>query len=75
MVVIKNISIIGLGNLGLPLALTFASKEFNVVGYDVNKALVKKFNQEYVLFLNLPFKTCYQNIDLTLYLQPTQKKR
>ena len=32
-----NIGIFGLGYVGLPLALRFADKKFNVYGYDSNK--------------------------------------
>lgn len=38
----KTLSIIGLGKLGLPLALSFASKGFSVIGYDINKETVNK---------------------------------
>lgn len=35
-----NIAIIGLGYVGLPLAIEFSRKNFNVVGYDINKKRV-----------------------------------
>ena len=35
----KTISVIGLGYVGLPLALAF-SQHFRVIGYDINKARI-----------------------------------
>lgn len=40
----KNISIIGLGYVGLPLAVEFA-KKFSVVGFDINEKRVKELIQ------------------------------
>ena len=37
----KNISVIGLGYVGLPLAIEF-SKKFNVVGFDLNKNRIEE---------------------------------
>ena len=43
--IIKNqkakIAIIGLGYVGLPLALRFSRVGFRVVGYDLNKSLTR----------------------------------
>lgn len=44
-----NISVIGLGKLGLPLAVSIASKGFFVYGVDVNKNVVNNLNQGIVL--------------------------
>lgn len=33
----KSIAIVGLGYVGLPLALTFAEKNFSVIGIDIDK--------------------------------------
>lgn len=41
----KSISVIGLGKLGFPLVLAFASREFNVVGVDVNENTINKINK------------------------------
>jgi UDP-N-acetyl-D-galactosamine dehydrogenase len=38
----KKIAIIGLGYVGLPLALAFSEK-FNVVGYDINEEKIQKY--------------------------------
>ncbi len=40
-----NISVVGLGKLGLPLAATIASKGFFVLGVDINKKVVDELNQ------------------------------
>ena len=36
-----KIGIIGLGYVGLPLALSFAEKDFNVIGFDIDKSKIK----------------------------------
>ena len=41
----KNISIIGLGYVGLPLAVGL-SKYFNITGYDVNPNRIKELNKK-----------------------------
>lgn len=37
-----KICIVGLGYVGLPLAVRFASKYFNIVGYDINETRIKE---------------------------------
>jgi GDP-mannose 6-dehydrogenase len=37
----KNICIIGLGFVGLTVALSFAKKGFNIVGVEKNKSIIK----------------------------------
>ncbi|MFT6797265.1 MAG: UDP-N-acetyl-D-galactosamine dehydrogenase [Maribacter sp.] len=37
----KKIGIIGLGYVGLPLAIEFSENNFNVVGYDINSGRIK----------------------------------
>src|SRR3989344_4521190 len=39
------VAVIGLGYVGLPLAIAASKKGFKVVGYDKNIALVKKLNE------------------------------
>ena len=47
---IKNyqaqISVIGLGQVGLPTALTFSKQGFKVFGNDINKALISSLIQK-----------------------------
>jgi UDP-N-acetyl-D-glucosamine dehydrogenase len=40
-----NICIIGLGYVGLPLAVLCAKKGHKVIGYDINETIVEKINQ------------------------------
>ena len=40
-----NIGIIGLGYVGLPLAITFANAGFNVTGIDPNQEKVDSINR------------------------------
>ncbi len=39
-----NVAVVGLGKIGVPLAVQFASKGATVVGYDVNAARVARIN-------------------------------
>ena len=41
-----KISVIGLGYVGLPVAVAFSKKKFEVIGFDINKNRIKKL-QEY----------------------------
>ena len=40
---IKNVAIIGLGYVGLPLAVA-VSKKYNTVGFDINLKRIKNLN-------------------------------
>ncbi len=40
----KNLSVIGLGKLGSPMAAVFAQKGYNVIGLDINPAFVDQIN-------------------------------
>ena len=40
----KNISVIGLGKLGAPMLAVLASKDWKVIGVDLNDSVVKKIN-------------------------------
>jgi len=41
----RNISVVGLGKLGLCLATIFASKGHNVIGIDINKSTIDSVNK------------------------------
>lgn len=41
----KKITVIGLGFVGLPLSLSFAMRGYDVIGLDVNQALIDDLNQ------------------------------
>ena len=38
----KSIAIVGLGYVGLPLALTFAENDFSVIGIDIDQQKIEK---------------------------------
>jgi len=48
------IGVIGLGYVGLPLALTFAEKEFSVFGFDIDSEKVKLLNQGISYLSHIP---------------------
>ncbi|WP_032879565.1 nucleotide sugar dehydrogenase [Fusobacterium hwasookii] len=39
----NKICVIGLGYVGLPLAITFAENNYNVIGFDLNKKKIEKY--------------------------------
>jgi len=41
----KRISVIGLGKLGLPWAVCLASKDFKVIGVDIDDEKIAKINK------------------------------
>lgn len=51
---VKSVSVVGLGKLGLPLALVFASKGYRVFGYDSNINIVNKL-QSGISTIDEPF--------------------
>ena len=42
----NKIAVIGLGYVGLPLALAFGEK-FNTTGFDINKDRIKEYMKQY----------------------------
>ncbi len=42
----KSIAIVGLGYVGLPLALTFAENKFSVIGIDIDQKKISKLNSK-----------------------------
>lgn len=55
------INIIGLGYIGLPTALMFASKQIDVVGTDYNRSLVEKLNKGQITFEEKGLLELYNN--------------
>ncbi len=45
-----NICVVGLGQVGLPTALTFAKQGYKVYGYDIDKSLTRSLSQKQSLF-------------------------
>ncbi len=39
----EKIAVVGLGYVGLPLAVTFAENGFQVIGFDINKEKIEKY--------------------------------
>lgn len=60
-----KICVIGLGQVGLPTALTFGKTGFSVIGHDINKNLLSILNSKKSPFeehgLELLLKTCIDN--------------
>ena len=79
------INVIGLGYIGLPTALMFASKDIKVVGTDYNSSLVSKLNDGQITFeekglfelykkaqeKGIIFSNKYQKADIYLIAVPT----
>ena len=40
-----KISVIGLGYVGLPVAVAFNKRNFDVIGFDINKIRIKKLQE------------------------------
>lgn len=81
-----KVAIIGLGYVGLPLALQFSKKKFNVVGFDIDLKKINKLNknQSYIKHIKnnkikqfsnkLIFKSEFkyiQDIDIIIVCLPT----
>lgn len=74
----KNISIIGLGKVGLPLAVSYASKRFKVIGVDIDKNKIDLLNKGHFI-INEPlledlFKKYKNNITFTTDFQYAIKR-
>ncbi len=48
----KSVGIIGLGYVGLPLAIQSAQKGYKVIGYDIDSLIVKNINERINPFVN-----------------------
>lgn len=78
----NDVTIIGMGYVGLTLACVLAEKNFNVIGFDQNSNLIKKLNNkktdiyemglqshlEASLNINLKFKTQLKKNDSSVYI-------
>lgn len=58
----SNIGIFGLGYVGLPLALRFLSKKFNVYGFDINKKKIDFLLKGKSYINNIPDEIIRKNI-------------
>lgn len=39
----EKLAVVGMGYVGLPLAIAFSEKNFNVIGFDINKSKIEKY--------------------------------
>ena len=69
----KQISVTGLGYVGLPLALAFA-KKFKVIGFDINAARVALMQQHIDPSKELP-KEAFEGCDITFTADPEVLKQ
>jgi UDP-N-acetyl-D-glucosamine/UDP-N-acetyl-D-galactosamine dehydrogenase len=60
-----NIAIIGLGYVGLPLAVEFG-KKFTTFGFDINQSRIKELQSGYDMTLEVKFEELIQSSDLKL---------
>ncbi|MBI3366728.1 nucleotide sugar dehydrogenase, partial [Candidatus Roizmanbacteria bacterium] len=57
---LKNIAIIGLGKVGLPLSVCYASKGFKVIGVDINKKRIQNLQGGKFILHEPKFSTLFQ---------------
>lgn len=69
-----KISVIGLGRVGLPIALTLREKGFEVNGVDVNEELVEKINKKKPPFFEPGLKEKLQKFLVTASTDPSSAK-
>ncbi len=55
-----NVGIIGLGYVGLPLAVAFAKKDFRVYGIDIDKSRVDRLNKGISYILDVPARDIHE---------------
>jgi len=81
-----NVSVVGLGYVGLPLANLIQNKKFNVIGYDVDKNKIKSLNNKknYIPHLKLNFSNKIsfthniddiKKVDIVIIALPTPLKK
>lgn len=57
----QNIGFVGLGKLGLPVALSIASKGYNVFGYDINKDVEKYIETKTIPYQEVKMDELFKN--------------
>ena len=74
---IKNkkaiIGVIGLGYVGLPLALNFCSKGYDVIGFDKNRIKIDKINKRISYMKNIDLNKYKKKIKATLEFKNIKK--
>jgi len=70
----KRICVIGLGYIGLPTACYLAKAGYEVIGFDFNKAKIKRLEQKKLPFqepgLEGLFKQSFANINFSSHIEP-----
>tara|TARA_A100001015_G_scaffold307399_1_gene403237 strand:+ start:1501 stop:2391 length:891 start_codon:yes stop_codon:yes gene_type:complete len=69
----KNISFIGLGNMGKPMALNFINKKYNLFLFDINKSNYKPFKKTNAIITNNN-KELTHNSNLIISMLPNGKE-
>ncbi|WP_299883660.1 nucleotide sugar dehydrogenase [uncultured Lacinutrix sp.] len=67
----NNIAIIGLGYVGLPLAVAFSKKNFNVIGFDINESRIKelKNNKDHTLEVSSKELEASKTLQFTCFVE------
>lgn len=60
----NDIALIGIGRVGLPLALTLCDSGFNTIGVDIDKNLIEKVNQKIFPFHEPGYPELIKKVDL-----------
>ena len=63
----KRIAIIGLGYVGLPLAVEFGKKR-NTIGFDINSSRIDELKKEKISLLKFLMKNLKMQINLVIHL-------
>lgn len=58
-----NIALIGIGRVGLPLALTMSSKGINTIGIDIDRELMEKVNNKIFPFFEPGYAELIKKVD------------
>lgn len=67
----RNIAIIGMGYVGLPLALAFAQKDSNVIGLDIDLKKVNSLNSGHSYIAHIPAELLKSVLDAGLFRATT----
>ena len=68
----KNIGFIGLGNMGLEMAINLKKSEYNVTGFDINKNMYKRLNALNINTSN-NIKNIFETNEIILTMLPDGK--
>ncbi len=67
-----TVGVIGLGYVGLPLALEFASKGINVIGFDLDESKISKINKDKTSYIkHIPSSKIRSAVEANLFAATT----